>query len=62
MVRDEGLMYVKKLVRSGVEVHHDHKDAMHAFFDFLDLGFTQKAMSVLIDYIKHNLHNVEENK
>ncbi len=56
VVRDEGFMYVKKLVNAGVEVQHDHKDAIHAFFDFQDLSFTQKAMAVLIEYIRHNFH------
>ena len=56
VVRDEGTLYAKRLLKDGVKVTHKHVNAVHAFFDFQDLKFTQDIMQSLIIYIKKTLH------
>ena len=58
VVRDEGILYARRLENEGIKVQHVHYDALHAFFDFQDLKFTQDAMKSLISYIVKTLHQL----
>lgn len=56
VLHDEGVLYVNRLRKAGVKVHHEDYEALHAIFDFQDLKFVQEAMASMIAYLRTALH------
>ena len=56
VLRDDGIMYARRLEKAGVKVvHHNYEGAMHTVLKTLKYDVSKKCFSDMIDFISKNL-------